>query len=56
MRNLMKLQQIKTEICDYYCKFPDQYSADDQYLIQENECIKCPLNQLTGDDDEEVRT
>lgn len=48
----MNVQQIKAEICDHYCKFPDQYDDGDQFLVQEIECVNCPLNELEGDEDD----
>jgi hypothetical protein len=44
-------EEIKTEICDHYCKYPDIYDtredSDEEYgkMIKEV-CNSCPLNRL----------
>lgn len=45
MRIIDILDQIKTEICDKYCKWPEQYDIDDDALIDEH-CNNCPLNMI----------
>lgn len=30
------LDKIETEICDKYCKYPEQYDKDDDALIDEH--------------------
>lgn len=49
-----QLEAIASEICDHYCKFPDQYYIDadneDVYtekLVTEH-CNMCPLAQFFG--------
>ena len=40
------LDDIASQICDEYCKYPHQFSDDDQgglYVI----CESCPVNRLT---------
>lgn len=39
------LDQIETEICNNYCKWPEQYDKDDDSLIEEV-CNNCPLNMI----------
>lgn len=43
------LDKIAVEMCDKYCKFPDQASKeskDEDYLYR-TYCDKCPMNKLT---------
>lgn len=43
------LDKISGEMCDKYCKFPDQASKeskDEDYLYR-TYCDKCPMNKLT---------
>lgn len=42
-----QLQRIAEDICDHYCKFPEQYEGDDgiDRLISEH-CENCPINKL----------
>ena len=43
------LDKITSEMCDKYCKFPDQASKeskDEDYLYR-TYCDKCPMNKLT---------
>lgn len=39
------LDKITSEMCDKYCKFPDQAKDVDELL--KNHCDKCPLLKLT---------
>ena len=47
-----KLEQIKEEICDNYCKYPYEYqmNTEDSEEAFENMlqdvCSECPLNRL----------
>lgn len=42
------LQKIVEEICDDYCKYPDQYLNSDELIESEDSpCNNCPLNRLT---------
>lgn len=51
--NIMKqLEQIASEICDHYCKFPDEYFQEDagydastEKLVEER-CTLCLLVQF----------
>ena len=38
------LEEVSNEMCDGYCKYPDQY--DNDYMLHEERCSKCPLNKL----------
>ena len=42
------LEQVKEEICNDYCKWPDTYNeeAEGCELIDSEHCQNCPLNQL----------
>ena len=39
------INEVVTEICDYYCKYPEQYKDYDDML--DEQCKDCPLNKLT---------
>ena len=43
------LEDVANEMCDKYCKYPDeyakQYGEDDERMCDEV-CNKCPLNKL----------
>lgn len=38
------LSVVAEEICDGYCKWPEQY--DNEYKLYDERCNKCPLNKL----------
>lgn len=37
-------EEIKSSICDSYCKYPNEITDYDEML--ETKCSKCPLNRL----------
>lgn len=39
------LEQVKAEICDEYCKYPEEY-ADDPEDVLLAVCDDCPLGRL----------
>jgi hypothetical protein len=39
------LDKIAGEMCDKYCKFPDQAKDEDELF--KNHCDKCPMLKLT---------
>ena len=39
------LDKIAGEVCDKYCKFPDQAKDEDELF--KNHCDKCPMLKLT---------
>lgn len=39
------INEVVTEICDHYCKYPEKY-ADYEEMLKE-QCEDCPLNKLT---------
>lgn len=41
-------EDIKEEMCDKYCKFPEKFDCDDeeQYEAFNEICANCPLNRL----------
>ena len=44
-----ELEDIKEQICDHFCKFPEAYDhgcEDDNQRMIEERCEKCPLNRL----------
>ena len=38
-----EIEKIKEEICDKFCKYPEQISDDDLLMVM---CNKCPLDRL----------
>lgn len=50
-----QLEQIASEICDHYCKWPDQYfqtnETEDAYTekLVEEKCLMCPLVQFLSE-------
>ena len=38
------LETIETEMCDDYCRYPDDYIDEDKLI--EQHCDTCPLNLL----------
>lgn len=48
------MENIASEICDHYCKFPDQYfcagdeDAETEELVEQH-CNMCPLVQFLCD-------
>lgn len=38
-----QLEQIASEICDNYCKYPEKWNADDGELSDSEICKNCPL-------------
>ena len=43
----MTIEEIKADMCDYYCKYPTEI-ADDEILRLI--CDKCPMNKLEDED------
>lgn len=50
-----QLEQIASEICDRYCKWPDQYFQTNENedisteKLVEEKCIMCPLVQFLSE-------
>ena len=42
------IEDVAQEICDSYCKYPEQWDAEKEgkELIDSDICINCPLNRL----------
>lgn len=42
------MNEITEDICDNYCKYPDQYGPGDEEAMRlyEEHCDDCPLNRL----------
>ena len=38
------IEDVKSEMCDNYCKFPQEYK--DQEQMWDKKCAECPLNKL----------
>lgn len=43
------LEEVASEICDHYCKYPDIWDEEKEgvTLIDSGICENCPLNKLT---------
>lgn len=40
-----QMEDIIGEVCDRYCKFPEQFSAEDEDKLLEI-CMNCPLGRI----------
>ena len=42
------LEEVKTEICNKYCKFPEEWDEEKEgcELCESDVCANCPLNRL----------
>ena len=43
------IEEVKTEICDKYCRYPTMYDMDDEDQYNEmieKVCSNCPLDRL----------
>jgi hypothetical protein len=42
------VEQVKAEMCDRFCKWPDQYKCDESAYDRmiDEKCEHCPLNRL----------
>jgi hypothetical protein len=42
------VEQVKADMCDRYCKWPDQYKGDENAYDRmiDEKCEHCPLNRL----------
>ena len=43
---LQQIEEIKTEICDKYCRYPFEWSIDDEETLKDKYCKDCPLTRL----------
>ena len=39
------IEEVKTEICDNYCKYPELFSAEEEEVLL-GMCEDCPLGRL----------
>ena len=39
------IEEVKCEICDNYCKYPDLFTAEEEDVLNAT-CEKCPLGRL----------
>ena len=46
----MTTMEIKEQMCDRYCKYPERCCDDNLLLIY---CNKCPLNELKEEEHDE---
>lgn len=40
------LHEVIQKMCDEYCKYPEQYTGEDEDKLYEEKCDNCPLNLL----------
>ncbi len=43
------IEEVATEFCEHYCKWPENYKAEEHEgveLFDSEICDKCPLNKL----------
>lgn len=42
------IEDVAQEICDHYCKYPEQWDAEKEgmELMDSDICINCPLSRL----------
>lgn len=44
-----QIEEVVEEMCNHYCKYPEQWNPeehDGQELLESEICINCPLNKL----------
>lgn len=41
-----KYEEVKAEMCDKYCKMPDQYTPEEWDKVCQDVCGNCPLGKL----------
>lgn len=44
-----QIEEVAEEMCNHYCKYPEQWDPeehDGQELFESEICINCPLNKL----------
>lgn len=48
IRHRNRIEEIITQICNHYCKFPEAYGDKpvDQKRMEEERCDNCPLKEL----------
>ena len=40
------IEEVKEDICNNYCKYPEQWKEEDGELCESEICANCPLNRL----------
>lgn len=43
-----QLWDIALDMCDHYCKYPEQWHGDPVQLSETEICQNCPLHRLNG--------
>lgn len=43
-----QIEEIKDDICEHYCKYPDIWDTEKEgiELVDSEHCQNCPLNRL----------
>ena len=41
-----QLEDAVSEMCDHYCKFPEQWDGDPDEFHESEICRKCPLTKV----------
>lgn len=40
------IEEVRDEMCNKYCKYPDLWDDENGELCDSEECQNCPLNKL----------
>lgn len=41
------IEEVKADICDHYCKWPDTWDEEEQgETLEDGKCVSCPLSKL----------
>lgn len=40
------IEEVRYQMCDRYCKFPEQYTPEEWEEVFEDICKDCPLDRL----------
>lgn len=40
------VEEVKQEMCDYYCKYPTQVGSREDLFADDSPCMTCPLNKI----------
>nr|WP_288753870.1 hypothetical protein [uncultured Anaerostipes sp.] len=40
------LEEVRTEMCDGYCKYPTQVDSREDLFADDSPCMECPLTKL----------
>ena len=41
------IEEVKVDICDHYCKWPDTWDEEEtETTLEDGKCANCPLGRL----------